>query len=94
VIGNLVEPAAQTFLVANGASPARQHQEGGLEGVLGVLLVAKDAAAQTQDHGPVPLNQGGKGRLIAVTSEALEQLAVAEAVGRFGRRQFTEVSEQ
>jgi hypothetical protein len=94
VIGNPVEPVAQTFLVADSAGAARQHKEGGLEGVLGVVLVAEDAAAHAQDHGPVSLNQGGESGLVAVVGEALEQLTVAKTVGSFGRCQLAEVAEQ
>ena len=67
--GDAVEPAPDRFLPPHGAGPADEDQEGGLEGVLGVVLVAQDRAADAEDHRPVPLHQGGErrsGRIVIV----------------------------
>jgi hypothetical protein len=56
-------------------------QEGGLEGVLGVLLVAKDAAADVQDHRPVPPHEGSKGSIIALSGETLQELRIRRLGG-------------
>ena len=60
---HLVEPGAQGVPDPERAGPAHQHQEGGLEGVVGVVLVREDRPADAQDHRPVPLDQGREGQL-------------------------------
>ena len=55
-----------------------QDEEGGLEGVLGVVGVAQDAPADGQDHRPVPRHQRLEGRRIALGEEAVEELRVGE----------------
>ncbi len=39
---------------------AQEHEEGRLEGVLGVVRIAKQRGADAKDHGPVPLDQRRK----------------------------------
>src|SRR5262249_37229941 len=68
---------------------ANQDQEGGLEGVLGVLVGAEDAAANAPDHGAMPLHQGGKGCLFPAGDVALEQLPVRQV--RLGQASPAEV---
>ena len=63
-----------------------QHQEGRLEGVLGVLFVLENMAAHAQDELTVPLHQGGEGAFVASIDETLQQMAV----GQFARRLFPE----
>jgi hypothetical protein len=63
------------------ATPCSQHQERGLQGVLGVVRVAEDLPADAQDHRPVPLHQGREGRLVGVVSpghESLDELPVGD----------------
>ena len=45
---------AQQVGITDGARLPGQHEEDGLEGVLGVVAVAQELAADVQDHGPVP----------------------------------------
>ena len=63
-----------------------QDEEGGLRGVLGLVLVAEDLAADAEDHRPMPLDQrreGGLGRRLArLVGEPAEELAVGQARGR------------
>ena len=46
---NTVEPVAQQIGVSNGAHPAGQYEEDGLEGILGVLVVAEGLPAYASE---------------------------------------------
>src|SRR4051812_38157030 len=77
--GNSVEPAGDGVCPPDGCSLAREDQERSLEGILGILPVAQDLAANAQDHRPVPLHECrecGLRRRIALGEEPLEQLPV------------------
>jgi hypothetical protein len=76
--GDAVQPAADGSPPANGGGPAGQHEERGLEGVLGVVRVGHQAAAHAQHHRPVPLHEQGERRLLAAVAEPLEQLPVRQ----------------
>ena len=85
-MGYTVEPVAHQRPRDHRAGLAHQDQEGRLEGILGVGLVAEHAAADAQYHRPVPPHQGFEGRLVTLTDVALEQLGIeqARAVGQQG----------
>ena len=55
-----VEPVAQQLGLAERPGLAGQHEEDGLEGVLGVLVVAQELPADAQHHRPVAGHQGGE----------------------------------
>ena len=61
-----VQPARERVLHPERPGLPGQHEEGGLEGVLGGMLVAEHAPADAEDHRPVPLHQGLEGQLGAV----------------------------
>ncbi len=42
---------------------AGEHEEDGLEGVLGVVAVSQELPADVQNHRPVTCDQRGEGRL-------------------------------
>ena len=89
-----MEPGAERVADPERPRLADQDQEGGLEGVLGVVRVAEDAPADAQDHRPVPLDQGREGqlgRLAAPGREPLEELAVGQSRRRSGRQQRAEL---
>jgi hypothetical protein len=65
--------------------PAGQDKERGLEGVLGVGVVAQKTAADVQDHPTVAADDQGEGRLVVAGGEALEQAAVRHVPKRFLR---------
>jgi hypothetical protein len=88
-----MKPAGQRLALANGGGPPCQEQEGGLEGVLGVLLVAEPAAAQVEDHGPVPPQHRLEGRLVVVAQEGADQFAVGPLVGGPVGGQVADVAE-
>ncbi len=51
-----MEPTGHGIGLAQRAGLAGQDQERGLEGVLGVVSVMEDLAADAQHHRPVPLH--------------------------------------
>ncbi len=55
---------------------AGEDEERGLEGVLGIVVVAEDAPADAQDHRPMPPDDRLERRLIATCDEPFEQIAV------------------
>ena len=76
-----MEPTGYGVGLADRAGLARQHQECRLEGVLGVVRVAEDLPADSQDHRSVTLHQGREGRLIGPVPcghEPLDELPVRE----------------
>ena len=57
-----IEPVAQQVGIADRAGLAGQHEEDGLEGILGMVAVAQELSADVQDHRAMPRHQGGEGR--------------------------------
>ncbi len=79
--GHAVQPRTHRVDDPERPAPTRQDEEGGLEGILGFMLVAEHGPANPQDHRSVPLDQDGEGqlsRLAASRHEAIEELAVGE----------------
>ncbi len=82
--GDAVQPARDLLAAADRGRLPRQHQERRLEGVLGLVRVAQDAAADAQHHRPVPLHQLRERllrRLVPTRQEPVEQLLVAQRAG-------------
>ncbi len=82
-----MEPGAQRVAPTDRGRLAGQDQERRLEGVLGLVRVAKDLAADAEDHRAMTFHQGGEGDLgglIASGCEAIEELRVAQADNRPG----------
>ena len=76
-----VQPARERVLHPERPRLAGQHEERGLEGVLGGVLVAEHAPADAEDHRPVPLHQGLEGQLGAVLvpgGEPRQQLGIRQ----------------
>ena len=70
-------PYSQLATISRGRDRRRladEDEEGGLEGVLGVVVVAKDAAAHAPDHRAVPPHEGRKSRLVTAAEVVLQQL--------------------
>ena len=65
-----VQPAARCLPGDDRARLASEDEEGRLEGVLGVVPVPQDAAADTPDHRAVPPDQGRKGVPIPLRDKA------------------------
>ena len=94
---NTVEPVAQQFGLAERPRPSGQNQEYGLEGILRVMAIAQELAADTQDHRPVTGDKRGERGLAGVVAprdESLKQLAVAEAHCRAAVEKRPELPDQ
>ena len=83
-VRDLVEPGADGVVPARAGGLACQHQEGGLEGVVGVGVVAKHPPAHAEHQRPVPLHQRLEGTLLAA-GEGLQELLVAALAVAGGR---------
>ena len=75
-MGNAVEPTPQRRCRADRTGLLGEDEEGSLKGVLGIGAAAQHAAADVQDHRPVPAQQGVEGSLILLGTEPLEQVPV------------------
>src|SRR5262249_15832382 len=80
-----VEPGGEALTLADAAGLADEDEEGGLEGVVGLVGVAQHLAADTADERPVAAEEGLEGGRVAAGDEAGEQLAVAAVGGRAGK---------
>ena len=87
--GHAVEPAAHERAVAQARGLAREDEEGGLEGVLRILLVAEHAPAEVEDHRPVPPHQGRESRVAARRNERLHERLVRGVAGLGRLRQLS-----
>ena len=85
VVRHAVEPGGQRIPPPDRSRLAGQDEEGGLEGVLGVVHVTEHAPADAEDHRPVSFHQRGEGQLggLAVAGrEPVEQLPVGQPADR------------
>ena len=87
-----VQPRAEPVRLPQRPGLAGEEQEGGLEGVLGVVRVAEHLTADAQDQGPMPLQERDKGRLVPLRDELLQQAAVALLVRSRRTGQVAEIA--
>jgi hypothetical protein len=80
-------------LLADGTSFAREHEQRGLEGILGILRVPQNAGTYTTDKSRMAAHQLGKRGFIARGDEATQQLVIGEMLGRPRLDQLTDVPE-
>jgi hypothetical protein len=85
-VGNTKQPVAHLGPAANGLGLADQNEESGLKRVLGIRLVAKDAAAYSENHPTMAPHQRLKGGFITAGNVALEQITVRKASNRLPER--------
>ena len=82
VEGHAVEPRAQRPARAERPGLANEHEERGLECVIGIGVIAEHAPADREHHRPVTPHHGREGVLIPRVDEAVEQLTVAAIAAR------------
>jgi hypothetical protein len=86
-VGHAVEPAADRVTGRYRRRLADKHEEGGLEGILGVVQVRQETAAHTQHRRAVPSNQGLESGCVTCCHVAAKQLPVGEfGAGELGKR--------
>jgi hypothetical protein len=76
-----VEPTGHGGSASDRSGPARQDQEGRLKGILGVVWVAEDRAADAEHHRTVSLQQSLERQFAGLTvcgHEPLEELLVGD----------------
>jgi hypothetical protein len=93
-VGDPAEPARQRRAPADRAGLARQRQEGGLESVLGVRLVAQHAPADVQHQALVPPDEQLEGRLVAPGHELFQELGVRDALAAVPADEVAQVPEE
>src|SRR5262249_16488786 len=71
-----------------------EDQEGGLEGILGILLLAQDAPADAVDHRPVPAHDGLEDGLVAPGEGSFDELPVGLVSQRFRDHPPREATEE
>src|SRR5262245_48406541 len=69
------------FLPGQYSGLPREHQECGLESVLGILGLMQDPLANAQDHRAMPGQQLGEGRFIPFAGKSLKEFAVGQRPG-------------
>jgi hypothetical protein len=72
-----MEPAGQGFSLANVGGSPRQEKKGRLEGIFGILLVAKHASTYGQDQRAVPLHDRAEGTVVSLAEKCTEQLPIS-----------------
>jgi hypothetical protein len=80
-VGDPMEPGTQRVPNPERAGLLDQDEESGLEGILNIIRIAECAAADAQDHRPVPLYKGCEGQLGRFASlgrEPFEELTVRQ----------------
>jgi hypothetical protein len=92
-VSHAVQPAGQGSVPAQAAQVLGEDEEGGLEGVLGVLGVLQDAPADAVDHRAVALHHGVKRRLVPGGKDPFDEVPVGlvgEQLRRHAPRHGTE----
>ena len=79
-VSHAPEPAPDEFSGPNRGRLAHQHEEGRLNGVLGIGPVAQDSPANAENHWAVPAEQAPEGRLIVARQEGLQQVRVRRSI--------------
>ncbi len=77
-IGHAVQPGAQPMHIAQSPGLADQDQEGRLERIVNVVGIGEPAAADSQDHRAVPLDECLQRRYVAVGNEPIQELTVVQ----------------
>jgi hypothetical protein len=74
-VGHPVQPVPDQRPRRYGRRLADEDEEGGLEGILGVVVV-QEAATHAPHHRAVPPDEGGEGRVVVTVDERAEQFGV------------------
>src|SRR5262249_30381190 len=84
-LGDAMKPRAEGVMNPEMMSFSQKNQKSRLNGVLGVVGIAKQGGADAEDHWPMPLDHGGKcelGHLAFGHREAFPQLAIGKVSDR------------
>jgi hypothetical protein len=67
-----VQPGPHRFFLSDGARPAREDQKSCLKSVFGLVEIAQEPSANTEDHGTMPPHQKRKRLLVPLVDEAVQ----------------------
>jgi hypothetical protein len=79
LVGDAVEPVGDHLFGYDGSGLADEDEEGGLEGIFGIMVIDEDATAHAPDHRAVPPHQGRKRGLLSAAEVGLQQLPVGQS---------------
>ena len=77
-----MQPTGERGPIPDRSRPAKQDQERGLEGIVGVIRVVEHAPTDAQHHGAVPFDQRLEGRLDGINGpgrDSVQQLSVRKS---------------
>src|SRR5438105_4842218 len=77
-MGNAIEPVPHHGPRLDGGGPPDEDQEGRLQRIFRILLLAEHATAYAPDHPAVPVDEGLYGLLVASAEKVFEQLPVSQ----------------
>jgi hypothetical protein len=80
-MGNTIKPIADRARRVKRGSLANEDQEGHLKGILCIVGIREQPAANAEDHRPMPADQNLEGRFIALVNVALQEIGVRHARG-------------
>jgi hypothetical protein len=90
-MGNTVQPVRDGLSLADRAGLTSQDQKGGLNGIFGLLFVVQDLPAGVPHEPAVALYEGGEGSFVSGSSEALQELGIAQLANACRTDQFADV---
>ena len=85
-IGDPVKPAGECLMLADAPALAGEDQEGGLQGILGVVEIMQHAPADTEHQPLMPPDQQLERSLVAGRGKAFQRRTVTDAGFALGRR--------
>jgi hypothetical protein len=74
-----VQPRAYRLVVHDGTRSLHEHEKGRLKGVVGIVDVAQNAAADPENHRAVSAHERGERRFISLSDKPCQQLAIRNA---------------
>jgi hypothetical protein len=78
-MSDAVQPVRHHSSWHHGCGLASEDEKRGLEGVLGILMVGQDAAADTPDHRAMPPHKGLEGGFVPLFDEAAEEFPIGRS---------------
>jgi hypothetical protein len=91
--GDALKPTAQGIWTGDRHRLAGQDEEGGLEGILGGVLVSQDAKTHVEDQGLIADDDLAERAFIAVFNEAAQQRVYGRVVVLRHSQQPTNVAQ-
>src|SRR5581483_9376444 len=90
MVSDPVEPVAELRPAPDGACLAKEHEEGGLESILGVAFVPQDTTADAEHHGAVSPQKAFARCLLPSQDILAKQLTVCQSGAFLGERRLTQ----